>query len=42
VGSFRLRRNLSRVDAKRGYHFLQLNFPVLIAAARLDYFQFAD
>jgi hypothetical protein len=40
-GLFRIARNPSRIDAERGDHFLQADFPVLIAAARLDYFGFA-
>ena len=32
--NFRLGRNPSRVDAKRGDHFLQADFPLLIAVSR--------
>src|SRR5467141_1714468 len=31
---FRVARNPSRIDAKRGHHFLQADFPLLIAVSQ--------
>jgi hypothetical protein len=41
-GSFRFASNPSRIDAKRGNHFLQADFSLPIACTDLDYFRFAD
>ena len=40
--NFTLARNPSRVDAKRGDHFLQADLSVPIRISQLDYFRIAD